>query len=173
MKNLKEDIMKYWNAYNTPEEVLEIVNYIISHPSVKWEPLVYAIWGEAEIKISKYSKTIVLKLLVAERQLLLMKTAWFMYLRSDSHQRAIKLRFLTSKPGQNNSNVTSCSNLRPSASFLSTRKSVVVTADLILLSKLLFSISNELINRLSEFLCPTIVVVLSFSDKQAFSYVFV
>ena len=42
-----------------------------------------------------------------------------------------------------------------------------------LLSKLLFSISNELINRLSEFLCPTIVVVLSFSDKQAFSYVFV
>lgn len=117
-------LKKYWNAYNTPEEVLEIVNYIISHPSVKWEPLVYAIWGEAEIKISKYSKTIVLKLLVAERQLLLMKTAWFIYLRSDSHQRAIKLRFLTSKPGQNNSNVTSCSNLRPSASFLSTRKSV-------------------------------------------------
>ena len=45
MKNLEEDIMKYWNACNTPEEALEIVNYIVYHPSVKWEPLVYTIWG--------------------------------------------------------------------------------------------------------------------------------
>lgn len=53
MKNLEyleEDIMKYWNACKTPEEALEIVNYIISHPSVKWEPLVHASWKEAEIK---------------------------------------------------------------------------------------------------------------------------
>ena len=50
MKNLEEDMMKYWNACNTPEEALEIVNYIVSHPSVKWEPLVYTIWGGVEIK---------------------------------------------------------------------------------------------------------------------------
>ena len=38
MKNLEyleKDIMKCWNACKTPEEALEIVNYIISHPSVK------------------------------------------------------------------------------------------------------------------------------------------
>ena len=53
MKNLEyleKDIMKCWNACKPPEEALEIVNYIISHPSVKQEPLVHASWGEAEIK---------------------------------------------------------------------------------------------------------------------------
>lgn len=50
LEKLEEDIIKYWNACKTPEEALEIVNYIISHPSAKWEPFVHASWGEAEIK---------------------------------------------------------------------------------------------------------------------------
>ena len=50
MKNLEEDIMRSWNDCDTPDEALEIVNYIISHPSVKWEPLIYASWREPEIK---------------------------------------------------------------------------------------------------------------------------
>ena len=45
--------MKYWNACKTPEEALEIVNYIISHPSAKWEPLIHASWGGAKIKNKK------------------------------------------------------------------------------------------------------------------------
>lgn len=36
LEKLEEDIIKYWNACKTPEEALEIVNYIISHPSAKW-----------------------------------------------------------------------------------------------------------------------------------------
>jgi len=50
LEKLEEDIIKYWNACKTPEEALEIVNYIISHPSAKWEPLIHASWGGAEIK---------------------------------------------------------------------------------------------------------------------------
>lgn len=50
LEKLEEDIMKYWNACKTPEEALEIVNYIISHPSAKWEPLIHASWGGAGIK---------------------------------------------------------------------------------------------------------------------------
>lgn len=50
LEKLEEDIMKHWNACKTPEEALEIVNYIISHPSAKWKPLIYASWGGAEIK---------------------------------------------------------------------------------------------------------------------------
>ncbi len=50
LEKLEEDIMKYWNACKTPEEAPEIVNHIISHPSVKWEPLIYASWREPEIK---------------------------------------------------------------------------------------------------------------------------
>ena len=88
MKNLEENIMKYWNACNTPEEALEIVNY----------------------------------------------------------------------------------SLRPSTSFLSTRKSVrannlsLIIADhhsrFNLLSKLLFSISNKLIDRLSVFSGPAVIFFL-------------
>ena len=88
MKNLEENIMKYWNACNTPEEALEIVNY----------------------------------------------------------------------------------SLRPSTSFLSTRKSVrannlsLIIADhhsrFNLLSKLLFSISNKLIDRPSVFSGPAVIFFL-------------
>lgn len=88
MKNLEENIMKYWNACNTPEEALEIVNY----------------------------------------------------------------------------------SLRPSTSFLSTRKSVrannlsLIIADhhsrFNLLSKLLFSISNKLIDRPSVFSSPAVIFFL-------------